>query len=94
MNAHPIEEREMKVGQWHSLLVPNMPAALQAGSGAACDQYWKIIVVVKAGIAHTAAVQVDRVIQQRAVTIGSGFHSLEEAGKQRNMERIDLCHLR
>ena len=78
MNAHAIEQREVEVGQVRSLLVPDMPAALQAGCGAACDQDRKVFVIVKAGITHAAAVQVDRVIEERAVTIGSGLHSLEE----------------
>ena len=56
----------------------NVPAALQAGCGAACDQDRKVFVIVKAGITHAAAVQVDRVIEERAVAIGSGLHSLEE----------------
>ena len=37
---------------------------------------------------------VDRVIEERAVAIGSGLHSLQELRKQRNMVRIDLCYLR
>src|SRR5207253_11116029 len=76
MNANAIEQREVEVGQVRSLLVPNMPAALQAGCGATCDQDRKVFVIVKAGITHAAAVQVDRVIEERAVTIGSGLHSL------------------
>ena len=93
MNANAIEQREVKVGQWRSLFVPNVPAAFQTSSGATGDQDWKVVVVVKAGITHAAAIHVDRVIEKRAVTIGSGLHSLQEVGEQRNMERIDLCNL-
>ena len=78
MNANAIEQREVQVGQRRSLLVPDVPAALQAGCGAACDQDRKVFVIVKAGIAHAAAVQVDRVIEERAVAIGSRLHPLEE----------------
>src|SRR5439155_9975129 len=80
--------------QVRSLLAPDMPAALQAGCSAARDQDRKVLVIVKAGIPHATAVQVDRVIEERAVTIGSSLHSLEELGKQRNMVRIDLRYLR
>ena len=88
MNANAIQQCEVKIGQRRSLLVPDMPAALQAGSSAARDEDRKVIVIVKAGITHAAAIHVDRVIEKRAVAIGSGLHSLEEVGKQRNMERL------
>src|SRR5262249_15349402 len=94
MNANTIEQREVKVCQRRSLLIPNMPTAFQAGSGATCDENRQVVVIVKARITHTAAVHVNRVIEERAVTIGSGLHSLKEVGKQRNMERIDLRNLR
>ena len=78
VNANAIEQREMEVGQRRSLVVPDMPAASQAGCGAARDQDWKVFVIVKAGVTHAAAVQVDRVIEERAVTVGSGLHPLKE----------------
>ena len=56
MNANPIEQGEVKVGQVRSLLVPDVPAALQAGCGAASDQDWKVFVIMKARIPHAAAV--------------------------------------
>ena len=64
MNAHAIEQREVQVGQIRSLLVTNVPATLQTGCGAACDQDRKVLVIVKARITHAAAVQIDRVIQK------------------------------
>src|SRR5437868_6938163 len=78
MNANVIQQREVEVGEGCSLLVLNMPSPLQAGSGAAGDQDRKVVVIVKAGITHAAAVHVDRVIEQRAVTVRSGLHFLEE----------------
>src|SRR5258706_9227234 len=94
MDANAIEQREVEVGQRRSLLILDMPAALKAGCGAACNQNRKVFVIVKAGITHAAAVQVDRVIEQRAVAIGGGLHSLEEIREQRNVERADLRYLR
>src|SRR5437899_8415334 len=94
MNANAIEQCEVEIGQARSLLVLNMPTALQAGCSATRDQDRKVFMIVKAGITHATAVQVHRVIEERAVAIGSGLHSLEEVGKQRNMERIDLRYLR
>src|SRR5262249_50318326 len=81
MNANTIEQREVKVSQGHSLLVPDMPAALEAASRASCapcDEPRKVVVIVQARITHAAAVHVDRVIEERPVTIGRGLHSLEE----------------
>src|SRR5262249_31675007 len=78
MNAHPIEQREMKVGQRRSLLIFNMSPTLQAGSCAACDQDRKVVMIVQTGITHAAAVHVHRVIEERAVAIRSGLHSLEK----------------
>src|ERR1041384_4721961 len=94
MNAGTIEQREVKIRQRGWLLVPNIPAALQAGGGAAYHEDRKVIVIMKTRIPHTAAVHVDRMIEKRAVTIGSRLHFLEEVGKQRNMERVDLRNLR
>src|SRR5262249_32599142 len=50
----------------------------------------------KAGIAHAAAVQVDRVIEERAIAIGCGLHPLKEFGKQLDVVGVDLgdlCYL-
>ena len=71
-----------------------MPAALQARRGAARDQDRKVLVIVQAGIAHAASVQVDGVIEERAVAIGSRLHPLEELREQRHVERVDLGDLR
>ena len=94
MDANAIEQREVKIGQRHWLLVPNMPTALQAGAGAACDQDREVVVIMKARITHAAAVHIDRMIEKRSVAVGSGFHFLEEVRKQENMERVDLRNLR
>ena len=48
----------------------------QAGCSASCDQDGEVFVIVKAGISHAAAVQIDRVIEERAIAIGSRLHPL------------------
>src|SRR5262245_24435139 len=78
MNADAIEQRKVNVGKRSSLLVPNVTTTLQAGSGATRDEDRQVVMIVKAGIAHAAAVQVDGVIEERAITIGSSLHSLEK----------------
>ena len=71
----------MQVRQRRSLFVFDMPAALQAGRGAACDQDRKILVIVQAGIAHPASVQADGVIEERTVAVGSGLQLLEDTAR-------------
>src|SRR5262245_54608023 len=77
VHSNPIEQREVEVGQRRSLFIPYVPPALQTGSRSARDKDGKVIVIVKAGIAHAAAVQINRVVQQRTVTIWCGFQFLE-----------------
>ena len=49
--------------------------------------------VVDVGVAHAAAVEVERVIEQRAVAVRRGFQLCEELGEQRDVELVDLRHL-
>src|SRR5882672_10870163 len=94
MDADAIEQRQVNIGQRHGLVVLEMPAAPQARRGTARDKDWKVLVIVQAGIAHAAAVQIDGVIEERAVAIRSRLHPLEELRKQRHMEHVDLRDLR
>src|SRR5580765_242315 len=94
MDADAIEQRQVKVGQGHGFVVLEMPSALQARGGTARDKDWKVLVIVQAGIAHAASVQINGVIEERAVAIGSRLHPLEELRKQRHVERVDLRNLR
>ena len=45
------------------------------------------------GIAHAAAVQVERMVEQRAVAFRRGLQLLQELREQRDVELIDLGHL-
>src|ERR1051325_9032839 len=93
MNSNTIEQGEVEVGQRRSLFVLYVPAALQSGCSAARDQDRQVLVIVKAGITHAAAIQVDRVIEERAVPIGSCLHSLQKIREQRDVIFIDLRDL-
>ena len=84
----------MEVGQRRAALVLDVPATPHAGRRAARDQNGKVLMVVHAGVAHPASVQVDRVIEQRAVAVGRGFQLLEKLREQRHVERVDLGNLR
>src|SRR6266516_243133 len=93
MDPHAVEQREVEVCQRSAILVPDVTATPHAGRSATSDQNWKVLVVVNTGVAQPASVQVHRVIEQRAVAVGSGFQFLEKLRKQRYVERIDLGNL-
>src|SRR5437867_11401308 len=94
MHPPAIEQREVEVCQRAALLVPDVTATLHAGPSATRDQNWKVLMVVNTGVAQPASVQVHRVIEQRAVAVGSGFQFLEKICEQRYVERIDLGNFR
>src|SRR5262245_58483889 len=85
MHPHTIEQRVMEVGEVRSLLVANVPAALQARHGSACDQNRQVFVIVSTRIPDAASVQINGVVEERAVAIRRGFHSLKKVGEQRQM---------
>src|SRR5688572_2496963 len=83
----------MEVGQRRTLVVLDMPPTLQASRGTACNQDRKVLVIVEAGIPHSASIQVHRMVEQRPVAVWRGLHLLEELREQGDMERIDLGDL-
>src|SRR5256885_819544 len=80
--ADPVQQREVEVRQRRAVLVRDVAATTQSGRRAARDQDGKIFVVVHAGVAHPAAIQVDRVIEERAVALGRGLQLLEKLREQ------------
>src|SRR5437773_11139965 len=93
MNAHAVEQREVEIRQCCWILIPDVPAPPHAARGATRDQNRKVLMVVNTGIAQPASIQVNGVIEQRAVAIGSGLQFLEKISEQRHVERIDLGNL-
>ena len=84
----------MEIGQGRAALVLDVPATPHAARGAARDQNGKVLMVVDTGVAHPASVQIDGVIEQRAVAVRSDFQLLEKLREQQHVERIDLGNLR
>ena len=80
----------MKVRQGRALLILDVPPASQAGRGTAGDQNRQLHVVVQAGVTHAAAVEVDGVVQQRAIPVRRRLQLLQKAGENRNMVGVDL----
>src|SRR5712691_7224807 len=90
MNSCTVEQCEVEISQRRSILVPDVPASLHAARSATRDQNRKVLMIVNTGVAQPASVQVDGVIEQRAVAVGGGLQFLEKIREQRHVERIDL----
>src|SRR4026209_2780873 len=90
MHPHPIEQREMEIGQVRSLLVADVPAALHTRDCAAGDENREAFVIVSTRIPDAASVQIKGVVEERAVAIRRGFHSLQKIREQRYMKHVDL----
>ena len=72
--------------------IADVPAAPHLAGRTAGDEDRQVRVIMKVGIAHPAAVEVERVVQERAVPLGCGLQLREELGEQRHMELVDLGH--
>ena len=68
-----VEQRQVQVGQRRRLGVPDVPAAAHSAGRAAGDDDRQVHVIVDVGIAHAAAVQIKRMVEQRAVALGVAF---------------------
>src|ERR1051325_12119549 len=92
MDAGFVEHREIEIreGRWFG--VAKMAAAAHAAGSAARDDDRQIGVIMNVGVAHAAAIKIERVIEERAIAIGSLLHFLEEFGEERDVELIDLRH--
>ncbi len=83
----------MKVGQRRLSIVLDMATALHSTGSTACHEDRKVRMVMHVRIAHAAAVQKKRMIKQRPIAIGGLAEFLQKAGKQRDVELINLGHL-
>src|SRR5262245_4733684 len=80
-NPRAIEQRLEQVCQRRLVGVLQMLTALELSAAAAHHQrrQWEVIVLV--AVAHVAAVEQDRVIQDRAVAVGHRLELLQELGE-------------
>ena len=77
-NAHAVEQREVQVRQRRLLRIPDVIAALDAADAAARDDDRQVAMIVDVRIAHAAAEQVRRVIEQRAVAVRRRLQLLQQ----------------
>src|SRR5215510_12324260 len=94
MDAHVVQQREMKIGQRCALFVLDVPPTPHPTRRATRDQNRQVLMVVQTRVAHSTSVQIDGVVEQRSVAVWSGFQLLEELREEQHMERIDLRDLR
>src|SRR5262245_58088257 len=67
------EQREMEICQRPRLGVLDVTGAFDRARTAAGDKDRQVHVIVHVGIAHSAAVQIDGMVQQAAVALGNGL---------------------
>src|SRR5262249_34697526 len=92
--AELLEQRQMQVRERRRLRILNVAAALHLSGAAAGDDDRQVDVIVDVRIAHTAAVEHHRVVEQRAAAVRRRLQLLEVVGGQRDVEGVDLRHPR
>src|SRR6185437_5160623 len=92
-HAHLVEQRQVQVGQRRWFGEADVPAALHPAGGTAGDKDRQIVVVVPVGVTHTAAVQQQRMVQERTAAFARVPQFREELREQRDVEAIDPGHL-
>ena len=93
MHAHLVEQRQVEIRQRRRILESDVPAALEARASPAGHHDRQVRVIVDVGIAHAAAQQIERVVEQRAVAIGRRLQLLDQIREQRHVVRVDLGEL-
>ena len=88
-DADFFEQREVEIGQRRGFGIFDVTAALDPAGAAAGDDNRQIDVVVHVRIAHAAAVQNQRVIQQRPLAIRRRVETLQELAEQLHVVGVD-----
>ena len=93
MHADLVQQRQVQVGERRRVVEADVPSTLELRAAAARDHDRQVRVIVDVGVAHAAAQQVQRVIQQRAVAVGRRRQLLDQVGEQRHVVGVDLRQL-
>ena len=92
-DAYLIEQCEMKVGQRRGFVETDVPSALHAAGSAPGHDDREVRVVVHVRVAHAAAVEVQRVVEERSVAVLRRGELAEELGEEGDVELVDLRKL-
>jgi len=91
MDVEAIEQAEQQVpGRDRHARVGEMPVAFQLAVRAAHEHVGHVFVAMLIGVAHVAAVENQRMIQQRPVTVRSLGHPLDQMGQHLDVILVDL----
>src|SRR6058998_316243 len=82
VHADFVEQRQVKVRQRPGFVVLDVTSAFHSGCGATGDKDRQIRVVMDVRIADAAAVEIKRMIEERAVSFRRRFQLLEKFGEQ------------
>src|SRR5688500_2339715 len=82
----------MQIRERDRLLVADVTVPFHPAGRATGHENGQIRVVMDVRIADAAAVENERMVEQRAATLGRGLQSLQEVREERNVKRIDLRH--
>src|SRR5678816_908687 len=92
MNAHFVEQCQVKISEWRRPRVFDVTASLHSDCRTTCQKNGQVRVIVDIGVADAAPVKIERMIEQRPVAFGGGLQLCQEFREERHMELIDLCH--
>ena len=92
-NAHLVEQGQVEIGQGRRRRISDVPPAPHLAGRASGDQDRQVHMVVHVRVAHPAAVEIEAVVQKRAVPFGRRLELGEEFGEERHVEPVDLGHL-
>src|SRR5580704_5757808 len=92
-NATLIEHGQQQVRNRRVIVVAQVPATLELSASAASHQIRQREMIMQIAVAHVAAEENDRIVQQIAVAIRRALQLPEEARKQRDVIVLDLHQL-
>src|SRR5437867_8808540 len=92
-HAGLVQHRDHEIRQRRARLHFHVAVPLEPARAAADQQDRQVVVRVLVPVAHAAAVEERRVIQEVAVAVGRRPEPLEEAGEELQMVRVDLGFL-
>src|SRR5450432_3444135 len=92
-NACALEQSQVQICKRSGLGITYVTAALEL-AGSTGDKDRKVDVVMLVAVAHSAAVKVERVVEQRAVAFRNGLELLQEVREERDVKFVDPGYLR
>jgi hypothetical protein len=93
-DAHAIEQRQVKIGEWSFAFGFEVSARLQGAIAVAGEDDRQVFVVMAVAIANACTIDDHRVIEQGAIAIFGVLEILQEAGEFGSVVFVDFCNER